>query len=166
MAYPPQSPPGPAGPPLPPPGPVQGLPPGPYPPPYTRQPLPGAGGGDDRGNDLGGAEKDLDHGGARIEADSSQSRCTAAARWQPGVEDIAHHEFAHALGQSLEAEFGAGTGSVRQWVVKGFAEWVALRSVTGRYRHPGRLDGQLREAVGMGTSQFQAAWATYVRSHS
>lgn len=173
---------------------------------------------------FGGEEKDLEYGGARIKTDSSQSRCTAATRWQQGVEGISHHEFAHALVRPSEAGSSAGTGSVRQWVVEGFAEWVAprfdteraswrirnnvsgqglsgklpdwgsdgtstsmgcttsylafrfiaeksgdaaaLRFVTDHYRHPDRLDGQLRTAVGMGTSEFEAAWATYVRSHS
>ncbi|MFK0120536.1 hypothetical protein [Streptomyces sp. NPDC090994] len=172
---------------------------------------------------FGSDEKDLEYGGARIKMDSSQSRFTAATRWQQDVEDISHHEFAHALVQPLEAEFSTGTESVRQWVVEGFAEWVALRFdtelaswriennvsgqgfdgklpdwdsdatsasmgcttsylafrfiaeksgdaaalrfVTDHYRHPDQLDGQLREAVGMGASEFEAAWATYPRSH-
>ncbi|CAL9425700.1 hypothetical protein SUDANB145_01942 [Streptomyces sp. enrichment culture] len=173
---------------------------------------------------FGGDEKDLEYGGARIKMDSSTSRFTAATRWQQGVEDISHHEFAHALVQPLEAEFSAGDESVRQWVVEGFAEWMALRFdtelaswriqsnvsgqgfdgklpdwgsdgtsasmgytvsylafrfiaessgdaaalrfVTDHYGAPDQLDRQLRAAVGMGTSEFEAAWAAYVRSHS
>ncbi|WP_437015665.1 hypothetical protein [Streptomyces sp. enrichment culture] len=176
---------------------------------------------------FGGDEKDLEYGGARIKMDSSQSRFTAPTRWELGVEDISHHEFAHAIVQPLEAAsggFGADEETARQWVVEGFAEYMALRfdrelaswrirrNVSGKefdgrlpdwgqdgteasmgytlsymairfiaekggeaaalrfvadhYRDPARLDRQLRQAVGMGEGEFEAAWATYVRSHS
>ncbi|GGZ39267.1 hypothetical protein [Streptomyces poonensis] len=174
---------------------------------------------------FGGDEDDLEYGGARIKMDSSQSRFTAATRWELGVEEISHHEFAHAIVQPLEAAssgFGA-EGMVRTWVGEGFAEWVALRFdtelagwriqrnvsgkfdgklpnwgsdgigassgytlgymafrfiaeksgddaalqfVTDHYRKPDQLDQQLQQAVGMGESEFEAAWAAYVRSHS
>jgi hypothetical protein len=93
---------------------------------------------------FGGDEKDLEYGGARIKMDSSTSRFTAATRWQQGVEDISHHEFAHALVQPLEAEFSADGEGVRQWVVEGFAEWMALRFDTelASWRIQSNVSGQ------------------------
>ncbi|WP_020122641.1 hypothetical protein [Streptomyces canus] len=175
---------------------------------------------------FGGDEKDLQYGGARVKMDMSGSRFTNAAYWPKLVQEISHHEFAHAIVQPLEAASGgfAADSSTRWWVVEGFADYVAfrfdselgawtvrndvtgkdfsgelptdpgagdevstnytvsylairfmaekngeaaaLRFVTDQYRHPGQLDRQLRTATGMGENDFQAAWASYVRSHS
>lgn len=175
---------------------------------------------------FGGDEKDLEYGGARVKMDMSGNRFTNATYWPKLVQEISHHEFAHAVVQPLEAASGgfAAESNTRWWVVEGFADYVAfrfdselgawtvrndvtgkdfsgtlpedpgagdevstnytvsylairfmaekngeaaaLRFVTDQYRHPGRLDQQLREATGMGESEFQAAWAGYVRSNS
>ncbi|MFK4103415.1 hypothetical protein ACI2L1_25725 [Streptomyces sp. NPDC019531] len=173
----------------------------------------------------GGDQKDLEYGGARVKMDTSGSRFTNATYWPKLVQEISHHEFAHAIVQPLEATgtFVTETNA-RWWVVEGFADFVAFRfdtelgawsvrnDVTGKefsgtlptsagsgdevstdytvsylairfiaeksgtaaalrfvadhYRAPKQLDQQLRDATGMGESQFQAAWASYVRSHS
>ncbi|MEU6353442.1 hypothetical protein ABZ896_29650 [Streptomyces sp. NPDC047072] len=173
-----------------------------------------------------GTEKDLEYGGARIKMDMTGSRFTNETYWPQLVQEISHHEFAHAIVQPLEASAGgfAEESRTRWWVVEGFADYVAfrfdselgawnvkndvtgkefsgtlpadpgvgdevstnysvsylairfiaekngeaaaLRFVTDHYRHPDRLDAQLRTATGMGESEFQAAWASYVRSNS
>ncbi|MET7735444.1 hypothetical protein ABZT02_29370 [Streptomyces sp. NPDC005402] len=175
---------------------------------------------------FGGDKKDLEYGGARVKMDMSGSRFTNATYWPKLVQEISHHEFAHAIVQPLEAAPGgfATESNTRWWVVEGFADYVAfrfdgelgawtvrndvtgkkfsgtlpedpgagdevstnytvsylairfmaekngeaaaLRFVTDQYRHPGQLDRQLRTATGMGESEFQAAWARYVRSNS
>ncbi len=80
--------------------------------------------------EFSGTEKDLEYGGARIKMDSSGNHFTHATRWQLGVEGLAHHEFAHALVQPLEAAyggFGSDGASTEWWVVEGFAEYMELR---------------------------------------
>ncbi len=45
-------------------------------------------------------------------------------------------------------------------------EEAVFKFVVDHYKKPTELDQQLQSAVGMGESEFQAAWAQYVRSNS
>jgi hypothetical protein len=85
--------------------------------------------------------------------------------------DVTGKEFSGKLPGSPGFGDEVGTGyTVSYLAIRFIAEkngdTAALRFVAEHYRAPGRLDQQLREATGMGESQFQAAWASYVRSHS
>lgn len=53
-----------------------------------------------------------------------------------------------------------------RFIAEKSGETAAFRFVADHYRDPDGLDEQLRRAVGMGESEFEAAWATYVRSLS
>ncbi|SDP65821.1 hypothetical protein SAMN04487981_13161 [Streptomyces sp. cf386] len=175
--------------------------------------------------DSSGDEKDLEYGGARVKMDMSGNRFTNAAYWPKLVQEISHHEFAHAIVQPLEGASGFDSETYTNWwVVEGFADYVAfrfdrelgewsirndvtgkefggslpneagfddevstnytlsymairfiaekggeaaaLKFVTDHYDNPDQLDQQLRTATGMGESEFEAAWARYVRSNS
>lgn len=85
--------------------------------------------------------------------------------------DVTGKKFSGTLPASPGVGDEVGTGyTVSYLAIRFIAEKngdpAALRFVAEHYRAPGQLDQQLREATGMGESQFQAAWASYVRSHS
>lgn len=50
-----------------------------------------------------------------------------------------------------------------RFIVEKSGEAAAFTFVTEQYKHPEQLDRQLRKATGMGTAEFEAAWADYVR---
>jgi hypothetical protein len=86
--------------------------------------------------------------------------------------DLAEEEFNGELpGQDFEAGYSVSANYALSYLANRFiaekgGEEALFEFVVDHYRHPTNLDQQLQKAVGMNESEFQTAWAQYVRSNS
>ncbi|MFE6625064.1 hypothetical protein [Streptomyces sp. NPDC057740] len=85
--------------------------------------------------------------------------------------DLAGEDFTGELpGQDFEVEYSSvGANYALSYLAMRFlaekgGEDALFEFVVDHYRTPTKLDQQLQRAVGMNESEFQAAWAQYVRS--
>lgn len=77
--------------------------------------------------------------------------------------ELPGQDFASA-GNSVGANYALSYLANRFIAEKG-GEEALFEFVVDHYRHPTNLDQQLQKAVGMNESEFQTAWAQYVRSN-
>lgn len=85
--------------------------------------------------------------------------------------DLAGEEFSGELpGQDFEAEYNTVGANyslsylAMRFIAEKGGEDALFEFAVDHYRTPTKLDQQLQRAVGMNESEFQAAWAQYVRS--